>query len=454
MQKIKRIGSTKQKYTLRVYIHHININLKQPGPLQIALKRRKKQASTDVIEYDKFNPKVIIEKELAIEVSMYSKGAKYMRKLIEFLILKIEAKKAYRIGKAELEFSEIAQNGEAILTREIPIKISEDKTAYLCVSADLTLTRNQNALSFSAGELKDFDSDFLYYSPKAQNGRKGFRSTMNAEMLDEDYVSRREAIFDMPSNLSDLWPSNPENSDVIILETPIVEETNEESDPETLSFEKPEIVIENDKKSVKYIMDKVDSDHENKEIDIIDLSKNSFNEISIVKSIIIPETDKISVQNIEDEVDTEHENRKIDITDFSTNAFHEIPVQHPFISTEEIKNLTIKSSEQYEFEEEILTFAVNKAKEQELLDEEMEEIAPRLLRGYSDDIHLTSSSDSSSSEEIAFSQSDFTIQQLPSKAMSEIDPNINTKSQASKEKETEAGIGSKRSGSCLNCTFF
>ncbi|CAG9328198.1 unnamed protein product [Blepharisma stoltei] len=136
---------------------------------------------------------------------MYQKDSKFMPKIVEFVVLKVTGKKPSKIGKGELEFSKVAQNGEAMVNQVVQIKGSEDKQASLLVSIDLTLVRKQTAQSFSVGDMKlnDLDSDFLVYgSPKAQK-RKLIRSTISGGQKDDDY-NRREAIYSAPLSLSQI----------------------------------------------------------------------------------------------------------------------------------------------------------------------------------------------------------------------------------------------------------
>ncbi|CAG9326667.1 unnamed protein product [Blepharisma stoltei] len=135
---LQKIGAEKVKYELNVNIHYVNAKLTNKEKLKVLAKRGRGLEETQPMQYDSIRSNVIFEYPLSFEITMHKKSEKYVRKIISFKLIELQGEKSITIGKAEYDFSDLANNfGINAEKLELPLKGCSDKSAMICVSMSL-----------------------------------------------------------------------------------------------------------------------------------------------------------------------------------------------------------------------------------------------------------------------------------------------------------------------------
>ncbi|CAG9315106.1 unnamed protein product [Blepharisma stoltei] len=136
---LHKIGAEKVKYELNVSIHYVKAKLINKEKLKVIAKRGRGLEETQPMQYNAINSNVIFEYPLSFVITMHKKSEKYVRKIINFKLIELHGEKSVINGKAQFDFSELANNpGEKIERQEIQLKGCTDKSAVICVSMNLS----------------------------------------------------------------------------------------------------------------------------------------------------------------------------------------------------------------------------------------------------------------------------------------------------------------------------
>lgn len=105
MSILKRIGSHKDKFELEVQVHSITAKLK-PGLYKLVVKgSRSKKLETPPVQYNLNSGKIVLEFPVRINIAMYKKSSKYLKKNLSLKLVQLSGSKLVKNGKGTVSLS-------------------------------------------------------------------------------------------------------------------------------------------------------------------------------------------------------------------------------------------------------------------------------------------------------------------------------------------------------------
>lgn len=152
-------------------IHYVNARLTQKEKLKVIARRgRKAIEETQPMQYNSINSNVIFEYPLNFEITMHKKGDKYVKKFINFRLIELQGEKCVENGKAEFDFSDLANYGLLVNHKDLFLKGCSDKSAVICISMSLiqiNKPRAKTGVHSSANQISDHDLSLQHVSQNA-----------------------------------------------------------------------------------------------------------------------------------------------------------------------------------------------------------------------------------------------------------------------------------------------
>ncbi|CAG9320941.1 unnamed protein product [Blepharisma stoltei] len=428
-------GSSKRLYDLNLQIHYIKASLKQLALVKVRAKIGFQKQETQAMQYDSSKSQVIFEYPITLQdISMKEKSGTYQKKSVFLIVFEIDGKSSKKLGKAKLEFSELARSEKPINKLEIPIEKCSDPNAKVCITAEL-LHNERNTRGFASSDfIVGGISDFDYSSIDRETGSQSVLIREEAEEEEEIYPSkthrRSVIVYEKPPNIDDLLGGNAESETV-----------GTSGEPEARS-------MESDKDSI--------------------LTKSSTSELPEIKNVDIPEVPKSLPAFQSPAIDipeapkapSDFERLTIDISETSkasstfqrptidiSEASKALPIfQRPTIDIPTRRRSTLGRTRQGSDPEAYKEFPIEASSPRNLY---MAIARDNAIHPKESKIESESSS---SDEEPIFLSEEEIAKKLPVKDMGDTKPNEKSKAEEMVAKENQSGL-SERTGTCAKCTL-
>lgn len=206
------LGSRKIKYELNIQVHSVKASLNQLSRIKIQAKVGLKKEETPPMQYNITQGLVVFEYPITINIAMTEKNGSFQKKIVNFIMFEVIGKSTKKLGKTQLEFSEVADTGEPYTRAELSFLKCSDPNAKLIVSLDLAFI-GKNSRSFASSDLMVGRLSDIDYSMFESEEPSFMKSMIIEEQEEEDNIQdrRQGEIFEKPEFLENLAESRAEN---------------------------------------------------------------------------------------------------------------------------------------------------------------------------------------------------------------------------------------------------